>query len=68
MDMLTKLVPTLLDCYQRFRTNDTICHEIRQMFCTFLEHFRIAGVDSESKNVELVERYETLRLIKDSLG
>lgn len=66
--MLTKFIPTLLECYQRHKVNELVCDEIRQLFTTFLEHFKTADLSSSSKCVKLQKRVETLQLIKEAIG
>ncbi|XP_037030248.1 uncharacterized protein LOC119070059 isoform X2 [Bradysia coprophila] len=67
LDMLTKFVPTLLDCYRRYETKELVAIEIRQLFNTFQEHFQFGDVSSDSKNVGLAKRLETLLVIKGSI-
>lgn len=67
LDMLTKFVPTILDCYRRYKTNELVAGEIRQLFSTFLEHLQYGDASSNSKNVKLAARLETLLVIKDSI-
>ncbi|KAJ6633399.1 hypothetical protein Bhyg_16816, partial [Pseudolycoriella hygida] len=69
LDMLTKLVPSLLECYKRYKTDQSVSEvvdEIRELFTTFLEHFGTAGISG--KHVKLERRFETLKLIKDAIG
>lgn len=67
VDMLTKLIPTLLVCHRRYERNQVVCGEIRQLFITFLDHFNHCDVSLYSNNVQLQKRFETLKLIKEAI-
>lgn len=67
LDMLTKFVPTLLDCYRRYESNKRISDEIRHLFTTFVEHFLCGDVCPE-KNVRIAKRLKTLETILSHLA